>query len=122
MQREKAKDREEKRVNVGQGDMRPEHTMQVGFLTGPKYLRPSASSCTWEKRARAKKKKRKHKNKPQCSSYSTVRVTGLDSERQRGGGSLCVEEAARQDPREAPVSPNFQPGVKSPIRWIPSSN
>lgn len=60
MQREKAKERgREKRVNVGQGDMRPKQTMQVRFLTRPKYLRPSACPLHMGEKSKAKEKNQK---------------------------------------------------------------
>lgn len=100
-----------KRVNVGQGDMRPEQTMHALFSHGQ-------SICGRLQYAVAHVRKEKGKNKPQKLLHvlCTVRVTGSRSGTTRRG---VEREAAR--PRNL-VSPNFQPGVKSPIRWIPSSN
>jgi hypothetical protein len=50
---------------------------------------------------------------------------GLEQEKNKPQGSIkptLVREAKRASDQEAIAFPNFQPGVKSPIRWTPSSN
>lgn len=64
MQRGEAReDENKKRVNVGQGDMRPEQTMHVLFSHGQSICGRLHVSCTWERALEARQRSERRKKK-----------------------------------------------------------